>query len=213
MADVQHARYGRLVQALFGLKQALTLGQALPDVQPSIDLERPRAEMEAYGGQHLAAGYGLGTAVAGQNAVCSLVLPSGCGMLFTLEKIIISVAASTNVAIAPVSTTFGTGFGAASTNLAFRDTRKIAQGNAALPAAQIRAGASATGIGSILLPAVTVFPGQYEINCDFVAIDPRNLGVGAAVGWGVQNVTANSAMTVGFVWRERRAEPQELVLL
>lgn len=205
--DIQVPRFGRYIQRLFGLRQALTLGQALPDVMASLDLEQPRAENDLFLGNDLCSGFGELTAAAAEFAQVSIgfaATPTQArpGSMIVLEKIYIRVANSARVNLSFGSVAAHAAVGAGQS--VKTDTRRFAQApvakvgtlsNAVLPTGFLRVACIANTQVVVETPGIVLVPvpGFFE-----------------QAGLIVSHETANQLLTVGFQWRERPVLPDEL---
>lgn len=204
--DIQTGRFGRYVQALLNLKTRLTLGQALPDVMPVLDLERVRPEMEMHTGNSLAGTLVRVTAVAGETGRAVMLMPANSGKVAIVERIEVNVGTATasfnlsQVLVPPTTTP-------ASTTPQWRDVRLsgvpvctfgIDSDTVLLanPIANLRNAAGSMGL----------FLGPY------VLANVNQAGGILTPALVVECETANQAFNVSWQWRERQLEPQERIL-
>jgi len=206
VADIQTTRFGRYLQALFNLKQALTLGEAMPDVVASVDLENPRPEGELFLGNDLCQGFDAVTAAAAEFSQVSLgfgATPSSqrLGSLIVIEKIIIRLGATGQVGLSFGSVAAHT----ASTQKVKTDTRRFAQA----PFAKLGTFSNAVLPTSFQTFAVTTnVPLIFDTNIVLCPVP----GSFEQAGLIVSHETAATALRVGFQWRERQVRADELVV-
>lgn len=204
MAEILGGRWGRYLQSLFNLNQALTLGEVLPDVLPTVNVEQPRPELELFLGNALYWGYHSVAAVAAQNGQVLLSMPAtsdGSGnMVAVVEKIRIL---NTTAGAVTYTLNFSTG-GTPGATVAgtCRDTRRPAVASASRVTAGTTAAPSTTYYQAVVIPANTTL-----VLDDPIVLAPRGA---SAANLLVQMQTVNAALSVGFAFRERRLWPQEL---
>lgn len=200
MADIQTGRFGPLVQALFNLKQRLTLGQVFPDVMPVLDLEQPRPEMEIFSGNDLFWGYHLQAPVAAENSQALFAMPAAAGRLAVIEEIIISNTSGATAEYLINTSTGGTaGATVAGTT---RDTRR-----------NVVASTMRVTLGTSPIPSTTAYRQIVVPNNTAVRVLDRPLVLaprGASnANLLVQCQTVNLSMRVNLAWRERILGSQE----
>lgn len=198
MADIQTGRFGPLVQALFNLKQRLTLGQVFPDVMPVLDLEHPRAEMEIFSGNDLYWGFHAVSAVAGQNGQVVFSMPASAGRIAIVEKII--AVDNVGPGLFLLNTSVGGTAGATAAGV-IRDTRRSTVASSARVTLATSAIPSTTNYQ--LLAGLTGTPAVCDTK---IVIAPRGSDTANLL---VQHQTANRVLNVGLVWRERNLGQQE----
>jgi len=205
--DIQEPRFGRLVQALFNLKQRLTLGQALPDVMPTLSIDNPRPEMEIFSGNDLCGGMLEVPAVAAQLGFGVLRNPTSSGRLVILEQIIVTTAAAAGAYKWGINTAGSVGAAGVQTPL-LMDTRRTPLGsaNALASVCQMLMGSSAASLlPNAIQEARAVANSTYTFNLPgAVVLQPGTYVL-------VERQTANEAFQVSFAWRERAMGAQESV--
>lgn len=208
MADILGGRFGRLVQALFNLNQPLTLGQALPDVMPVIDIEQPRPEMEIFSGNDLAHGWGNATAVAAFPSV-ALLNPENSGRVVIITGITAAFSIVNQTAVlttCDASSWIAVAGTTVSAERAFRDTRRTINPTTSFPAA-VLAQRSTTLAGALQQFARHFIPPVETVEiseaCPIVLAPDRGLVVTSDAA-----ISANLACQ--FTWRERSLGQQEL---
>lgn len=208
MADVQTARYGRYVQALFNLKQALTLGEALPDVVPSLDLENPRPENEIFLGNDLCQGYGDITAAAGENPQVGVGFRAAPGArtpgaILVVDKFTVASPAAqqaVTLSFGSISTGWNDGDGPG----AKLDTRRYPQA----PAGNVRERSNPVNPAAFANLVAPTSGATYYGPWVLVSVP----GLFEVAGLIVTGQAVLSQIRVTFSWRERALRPDELIL-
>lgn len=199
MADIQVGRFGRLAQVLFDLKQAMTLGQAMPDVLPTYNIEAPRPEMEIFSGNFLFWGHHEVAAVAGQNGQILFTMPAAAGRLAVIERIELPNVTGAGLSwLLNVST--GTGVGAVVAGNS-RDTRL----NVVASTARVTLATSAVPSTTAFAKPVGATNGTVVFHGPIV-VAPRGLSNANLL---IQAQTANVELRATILWRERAMGPQE----
>lgn len=206
--DIQTGRFGRYVQALFNLKQRMTLGQALPDVMPCIDLERPRQEMEIHSGNFLSAGSVNVPAVVGEFGFACFRLPPASGRIAVLEEIVICCDTTRVFQIATGVGSVGT-ISATNTPL-FTDFR-TQPGQRAV--CEMRTGSTIVSLTSDFIATRRALANtNVSCNIPFVLANLSLAGVLAAPIVVIEVQVTNQAFQVSYRWRERAIDSQESII-
>jgi hypothetical protein len=196
--DILTGRFGRFYQALFNLNQPLTLGAALPDVMPVVDITRPTPDLSIYSGVFRCSGATSQTGAAGEQAQVALRANPNTNRVIVLESVIISSNANQLVhmgheALNGVAVTGDKGY---------LDSRLNSEGT---PSADVTSYSTATppsgAIGRVRVAANA--PIQIPINA--VLFSPDN----TARTWYVITQTVTTVLTVQFLWTERAIGQQE----
>jgi len=202
MAELQQNRYDRLIRRVGGIIGVGSMvSDALSELFPMIDVENVPSELLALEGTHVAGCSVESGGTAALNNQHQVFNPAGSGHLLTVTHALVA-STTTQVLF------FGLATATLATNIAnprFRDGRvsditPVGQNNvdtllAATPntyRVQVNGGA---GIASFMLD------------------DPNDLAVlPPGFGFQVTTSTVNTGLTTTFFWRERPAEPSELIL-
>lgn len=197
MGNINQGRYDRLLRRTTAqVGPGSKVGNALEDLFPTLDVENVPGELLRASGWILGCGRTDRTSAIGTTNVQQLRNPPGSGQLITLTSVYIS--SNSNTAI-----TWGPSFTAltdASVPGAQRDTRDGSiEPTVALLERQDAGVASAFGIAIV------------SANTPLHLFDPNGLAV-LAPGGAFRLATAgtNIRLAVGWMWRERVAEPEEL---
>lgn len=207
MAEVQTTRFGRYLQSLFNLKQALTLGEMLPDAIPTVELDNPRPENELFLGNDLCMGYGDITAAAGEFPQVSLGFPATPsqqrpGVAIVVEEIVCSTSVSS-----AVSLSFGSiSAAAAQTTVSKLDTRRYQQA----PMGSVRELSNAVNPAAFAIFTTPAAAGIIYIKGPFVLVPIP--GVFEVAGLIVTGQTALTGLRAAFRWRERSVRADELIV-
>jgi len=198
MGRVQTARYDGLLRRLFSIKgEGSLLAETLGDAFPVIQLEGGPIELLRLSDFILGIGGLLSSSAVGATNAVQLFNPAGSGKLVMPTKMLLTQSTTnalfmgvTDVALATASVGRQ------------RDTR---EGVGARAVAQIRTGDDAVvpvGAGRFRMTANV--PEEYT--------DPDGLAVLApGTAFTIVTLGLNVAMNVTFFWRERIAEPSELL--
>jgi len=199
--ELQQNRYDQLIRRVGGIiGPESKVGEVIPELFPTIDLEDPPSELQILGGTRIAFGGGFVGGVAAQAGRFQIFNPPASGHLITVTSFNFThgaVASSivrygiVNVAIATVGTQ------------RFADTRGVFT---ALPVGainQVSSVALAPATGQFLLDDNT--PGILQDRKGIFVLAP---GTGLEVGMSVLNANAHCV----FHWRERPALESELNL-
>lgn len=209
MDKISSSRFGRYAQALFNLNSPLTLGFALSDAQPVVDLENPRPETLLFAGFDLAAGHALKANVAAEYSNVSLRLPTAGGRV----AVVTSIRASSPVAATTAYFALLLGGGTLGTEPAapypqFCDSRRTGR-----PLCELYTGSSAVSLN--VNPIATAWcagSGEVELLSAPLVLANNTGYVGAqqAPFVAVENSLAvNQSMIVSFRWYERAIGEQE----
>jgi hypothetical protein len=186
VADIQTGRWGRLVQAAFNLKQALTLGQALPDVMPVFDITHVDESLRYHANEDYAGGSMTVPAVAAQYSQAILQLPANSGRIVVVDRVVVYCGT------APVSYT------------QFRDSRRGGR-----PSASVRTWSSvALGPNPTLLSASPVAFTPIVIEGPWVLSQTPVTGLPSPY-LVIECNLVNTAFYASFAFRERTMEPAE----
>jgi hypothetical protein len=204
VADIQTGRWGRLVQAAFNLKQALTLGQALPDVMPVFDITHVDESLRYHANEDYAGGSMTVPAVAAQYSQAILQLPANSGRIVVVDRVVVYCGtapagfqatlggANAMVGAAPVSYT------------QFRDSRRGGR-----PSASVRTWSSvALGPNPTLLSASPVAFTPIVIEGPWVLSQTPVTGLPSPY-LVIECNLVNTAFYASFAFRERTMEPAE----
>jgi len=199
--DLQTARYDQLLRrvgALIGPGSKVT--EVLGELFPMMDVENVPGELLRLMGTRIGMGGTTLAAVAAQIGKIQLFNPVGSGLLTTCTTIVSGTDGSGDITeyfltATPLLTNVG--------NTPQRDTR---DGVAVSTVTQVRSDTAAGGI-----------PAHFNFvsvgNTPTTIQDPNGVVVlSPGTGITVAANTANRVLTVGFLWRERVAEPSELNL-
>jgi len=202
VAELQTNRYDRLIRRVGGIIGVGSMvSDALSELFPMIDVERVPSELLALQGTHVAGCSVESGGTAGLNNQHQVFNPVGSGHILTVTHALVSSSTTQVLFFGLASATLATNI----PNPRFRDGRvrditPVGQNNvdtllAATPntyRVQINGGA---GISAFLLE------------------DPNDLAVlPPGFGFQVSTTTLNSGLVTAFFWRERPAEPSELIL-
>ena len=197
--DLQQARYDQLVRrvgALYGGGSKIT--EVLPELFPVLEVENTTPELLALTGWRTAWQNIQQNAVAAQVSAVQLSNPLGSGVIAAVTRIYVAVNSVTNVQMQLTDALFTS----ASIRGLFRDARF--GGNRAT-ALELRSDPNiATGAGLRIILNTT--------NEIFEIRDDNGLAVltpGTALQLG--SVDVNLVLQVNFLWRERLAQPSEIL--
>lgn len=200
MADILTGRFGRLVQALFNLNQPLTLGDAVPDVMPVMNIEAPRPEMEVFSENDLGFGFQEQTGAALEFPVVSLGIGAGRSKLIVVEDFRVSCAVANFIRVSIESLT-----GTASNFWGMRDFRRGVQGS---PAARVTSRSTAAPPSTTERMGFHIAAGQSMlVPCDVILASVGPSSAPAISVWG----DIASTIDVSFRWRERPIGQQEVL--
>lgn len=202
MADIQTGRWGRIAQAAFNLKQALTLGQALPDVLPVFDLNSPDPSLRYHANDDYASAYVGVPAVAAQYGQAILQLPANAGRILVIEDVIVSCAATTGfqVTIGGASVLLGS---APVSYSQFRDTRRSGRPSGTVRyTSSVALGPNPGAQALALANTPARFEGPWIMSQTPVSSLPSPYLV-------VECGAVNTVFYATFRWRERTMEPAE----
>lgn len=197
MADIQTPRFGRLSQALFNLKQSLTLGEAMPDALPVYSLTQREPDFEVHAGVDLCRARITTPAVAGQGGWAILLNPAGSGKIVVVDEVNVASAGTTLVYMV-----MGGGGGAAATLPSFTDYRRALQGR---PTTQLQFQNTAVSIAAVAMSAARVLA-----NTTLTIPGPIVLTPGGS--FTVEATTFNQIHDFAFRFRERVMDPGELLI-
>ncbi len=200
MTQIQMSRYDALLRRVADLKgPGSKVNDVLEELFPVIDVENVPGELLFLMGTKVAYGGTSVNAEAASFAKIQLFNPTGSGHLLTLTKVIFSGTVSSryvwDIKVTPETAAFNVE--------RILDTR---QGTDELPVGQIRFTldvASPTFTATVRLLAST--PYKLENENGLAILAP---GTGFTIGC----LTPNATMEASFYWRERVAEPSELLL-
>jgi len=199
--DVQLARFGRQLQAQFGLRAMHILTSLVGDVLPTVNLDSPPPEFSLFQGVDLAIGQASLTSAAAEFPTVSLA--SHPQRIIVVE----GVQIATQAASVPVQVSFQESIAGAAGVSSYRDTRRQRQG---VPGARV------VSLSDPILPG-TAFLLTRSLNNQLYL--PLNVVLTQRTGTVVPSLltvagtTANSQLTATFYWRERLAQPDELAAL
>jgi len=197
--ELQQTRYDQLVRRAGGIiGPGSKVGEVIPELFPTLDLEDPPAELQILGGTRICFGGSTQSSTASQAGRYQIFNPAGSGHLITVTQFIFSLAASAVVR-----------YGLVNQAIATVGTQRFSDGRkdfTALPVGQVNQ------VTSVALAPAT---GQYRsaANDPTGLHDPKGIfvlppGIGLEVGSNGLNVTNNCT----FHWRERPALESELNL-
>lgn len=203
--DIQVARFGRMFQKLFNLKQSLTLGQALPDVMSVVTLTDLPEEMDIFAGVNRCIGYGVAVGAAGQQSEITLTNPASSGSVLVVEAASVWCAVAQDVRLGFDTATTGTYTGS---HQNFLDMRR--HGNVPTsfnsPVGRVLERTAGTATGYNISMNVRAAAG--------ITLDLTNLVRGAVVPPGasllLQSGTVALEIVVNWKWRERQVNADEL---
>lgn len=199
MNEVQIGRYQHLLERLLALKGEISAQQLSPELIPVLNLGNDRPEWAALGNEHLAWGRGAQAAVAGERSAVLLWNRTTSGALGIIRDVFIYPASAMNVQIGWGPEVAGGGYSQAASG--FRDAR-IGQGAtaAALLCYNYRQ------VGS---PITSVLWQSSLFNSTTTHIPNLDIVLPPGTALYVAGAADNTSITVCFVWRERKLEPQE----
>lgn len=200
MTELQQNRYDRLLRRVGDLKgPGSKVNDVLEELFPTIDVENVPGELLWLMGTRLCQGGGIVAGVAAVRSKMQVFNPVGSGKLVTITDVHAGVVGNTT------TMRWGIGVTALTTennSEVFRDTRELPP---TAPTAQVRTETSAT------LSTGTSQTRQLQ-NQDLHLFDPNGLAVLApGTGFEIGVSTNDIDLLVGFMWRERQAEPSELL--
>ena len=198
MTQLQQNRYDVLLRRVGDLKgPGSKVNEVLEELFPTLDVESLPAELLFLNGTILGIGDGSAQGGVAQASAVDIFNPTGSGKLVTVTKVVANSGANNNsysigLAAAELGTNVTTGL---------RDSRL---GIPAIPTARINTSTNA----SVAAPNVT-----YQVLASTTLELSDNDAVAVlAPGTGLRVVSGatNTLIEVGFLWRERIAEPSEL---
>ena len=200
MAELQQNRYDQLIRRVGGIIGVGSMvSEAIGELFPMIDVETNKGELLALSGTGIAWGRTFTGAVAGQNSRAQLFNPAESGKLITVTSLWVSPAVAAFVEVGNLQVALG----ALSAVPRFRDSRF---GTTLTPVGELR---TDNNVGAT--PATfRIFASAVE---SFRLTDENDVMVlSPGFGCTLSNVSVNAELQVGFIWRERAAEPSELNL-
>jgi len=200
--DVQLARFGRQLQAQFGLKAMHVLTSLVGDVLPTVNLDTPPAEFSLFQGYDLAGGQASITAAAAEFACISVA--SHPQRIIVVDGVYISAGVNQQYFI-----TFQESIAGAAGVAGYRDRRRALQGVPGGRLVQLSDpvlnNGAAFWTGRALANTTLYVPLNVVLTQRAGTVSPSLLSVYAG--------TANTFMSAAFTWRERLAQPDELAAL
>jgi len=200
MTEIQQHRYDALVRRVGDLKGAgAKVSEILTELFPTIDVENVPGELLRLMSTFMGHGGGTITAAVAENATAQLFNPAGSGKLVTLTGVHFATDADGGVRWGVSNQVRGT---AISTQI-FRDTRDLAPH---LPIAVVRQ-ESAVALASGTNQTRTL------TDDDLFLTDANGVAVLApGTGFEIGTARTNTTINYSFYWRERLAEPSELLI-
>jgi len=197
--ELQQNRYDQLVRRSSGIiGPESKVGEVIPELFPTIDLEDPPAELQILGGTRICFGGSTLVAVGGMAGRYQLFNPANSGHVITLTEFVFSASASIVVRYGVVNIVIAT----AGTQR-FADTRPDFTGLPVGQVNQLSSVAQAPATGQFRILAST--PGRMSDRKGLFVLGP---GTGLEVGSNSNSVITNCT----FHWRERPALSSELNL-
>lgn len=200
--QIQGGRWDTLLRRLLPIKDRSIAPIMASELVGQVVVQEWEPELFALRNEHLAIGQAAGGAVAAEFSHCKLRNPVDSGTLLILEEIWVRTSANLIVELAQVSGVATVGFTDQVT--AFRDLRLGGTPLAGTTVGQVSrdtsvalAGGTGTGRFAVLtadskmLKLVQVLPPNSELI--------------------IRGLTVNVALQCTFLWRERGAEPSELL--
>lgn len=200
MSELQQNRYDQLVRRVGGLiGPGSKVNDALSELFPMIDVETLVSELQALAGTRLGfGGIELPASAANANKI-QLFNPVGSNSLVVPTRIVISSTAGGLVTLGTGTVMFPVGPGINR----YRDTRL---GVPTQTLAVIQTLVDPTSGGNFA-------PMSFGSNLPIDLFDPEGLFVLApGTSINVTNTTVNRSLAVWFMWRERPAQPSELLI-
>ncbi len=197
MSELQQNRYDQLVRRLGDLKgPGSKVNDVITELLPTLDVESVPGELLALMGTRIAIGHTKRGGVAAVFNQSQLFNPAGSGKLITLTRVDLQSGTAQDIFYGLVTTALATDTGVAR----FRDGRF---GVIAQPIGQTRFGTAGAVSPAVGIITTSSTPDQFLEDENGVFVLPP--------GFGAQFTCedANTALTVGYVWRERQAEPSE----
>jgi len=197
--EVQQTRWDRIIRRVSGsIGPGSRVSETVSELFPMIDVERVPGELLLLGGTQMCLGQSSTNPSAVLFPLSSVFNPANSGQLITITHIRVS----SNVA--------QSGQGGPSLNIlanpgtqAVRDTRR---GPVGQPVGQVLT-------ELLLAPAPNFYRFALRGNVDLVIEDPNGIAVlGPGTSFILGGTSINTALRVGYMWRERPAELAELSL-
>jgi len=200
MTEIQQHRYDALVRRVGDLKGAgAKVSEILTELFPTIDVENVPGELLRLMSTFMGHGGGTITAAVAESATAQIFNPVGSGKLVTLSGVHFATDADGAVRWGVTNSARGT---AISTQI-FRDTRDLAPH---LPIAIIRQ-ESAVALASGTNQTRTL------TDDDLFLTDANGVAILApGTGFEIGTSRTNTTINYSFYWRERLAEPSELLI-
>lgn len=197
--EIQSGRLNAILHKLLALKEGAPSPSLATDVFPMLGLEMDRPEWKYLGGEVLVSGWGAKSPVAGEFGNVTLENASGSGALIVLEQIGISIATAGQVEIFPLHTASGL------TNVSSRYARDLRWDNPTGTFFKQATGIIRQGDLTPISPSNAYFYPLAGTSCLY----PVEYVIPPGRGISVRAATANIALRVWFVWRERSLEQSE----
>ena len=197
--EVQQTRWDRIIRRASGsIGPGSRVSETLSELFPVLDVERVPGELLLLGGTQVAMGASFTAAAVALIPGSMVRNPGGSGNLITITQVAI---ASGSVQRGVAGVTLNT-FPTAGVQT-IRDTRR---GPAGKPVGQVLS-------DNALVPGPIFFRFLLDGVTTFVLKDDNGVAVLApGTAFAVGGTTANTDLSVGWMWRERPAEESELSL-
>lgn len=198
-SDLEQGRYDQLIRRLGNMTgPGSRVAEVLSELFPVIDVERVPAELLFLAGWRIGVGSQQSGAEAASISKIQLFNPVDSGHLIVLTRVDFATTVTTIVEAT-------TSLGALTTNVGGTILRDTRIGNTAQTVGQVRSQTDATGL-----------PPTWQIrslsNINHVLSDDNGIVVLApGTGYTMAPNTVNQFLIASFMWRERPAEPSELL--
>ena len=197
MTELQQNRYDALLRRVGDLKgPGSKVNDVLQELFPTLDVENVPGELLFLMGTRIGWGAAAKTPTAGKKAGIQLFNPAGTGQLVTVSQVLVGGGSTQLISFGDVSTALATNTGVAR----LRDSRI---GTNTDGVSQLRTSPDAVGLvsGQVRVPGGNTF----------ALIDGNSVTV-LAPGTGMSVISqTDKDLTVTFFYRERVAEPSELL--
>ena len=200
--QIQGGRWDNLLRRLFPIKDRSIAPIMASELVGQVVVQEWSTELYKLRGDNLAAALASRSAVAAEFAHIVIRNPANSGNLVILEQVWVAVSTAMLVIMAREGPALVVGFAAVATT--FRDSRAgtataIGETVATVSTLSNAAGQGGNGFAVVPIPAS---PGvQFDL--------PLVLAPGS--GLIIRGATANSTLRLTLLWRERVAEPSELI--
>lgn len=200
MTEIQQNRWDQLVRRVSGIVGGGSqVNDTLNELFPFLDVETNKGELQALAGTGIAWGRILAGPTVGENSRGQLFNPVGSSKIITVTTVSIRGAAADNFELG----TLEVALASLSAVARFRDTRF---GSVLVPVAQLRTDTNVGATPATFSVAAGTSPSLLLTDANDIAVLTPGFGLVVSAS------TANVGIRVGFVWRERVAEPSELNL-